>query len=109
VKGTIHWVSARHAVDAEVRLYDRLFLKEDPSQVEGEGTFLENLNPDSLQVLSGCKVEPMLGSAAPGTRFQFERVGYFCADILDSKPGAPVFNRIVTLRDTWARIEQRQG
>ena len=109
VKGTIHWVSARHARDAEVRLYDRLFVKEDPSQVEGEQTFLANLNPNSLQVLTGCKVEPMLGGAAPGSRYQFERVGYFCADVKDSKPGAPVFNRIVTLKDAWAKIEQRQG
>ncbi len=109
VKGTIHWVSARHAVDAEVRLYDRLFVKEDPNQVEGEQTFMANLNPDSLQVLRGCKVEPMLGAAAPGSLFQFERVGYFCADIKDSRPGAPVYNRIVTLRDTWAKIEQKMG
>jgi len=109
VKGTIHWVSARHAVDAEARLYDRLFVKEDPNRVEGEQTFLANLNPSSLQVLKGCKVEPMLGAAAPGSRFQFERVGYFCADIKDSRPGAPVFNRIVTLKDTWAKIEQKMG
>jgi len=109
VKGTIHWVSARHAVDAEVRLYDRLFVKEDPNQVEGDQTFLANLNPSSLQVLKDCKVEPMLGSAAPGSRFQFERIGYFCADSKDSKPGAPVFNRIVTLKDTWAKIEQKQS
>jgi glutaminyl-tRNA synthetase len=109
VKGTIHWVSARHAVDAEVRLYDRLFVKEDPSQVEGEQTLLANLNPNSIQVLKGCKVEPMLGAAAPGSRFQFERVGYFCADIKDSRPGASVFNRIVTLKDTWAKIEQKMG
>jgi glutaminyl-tRNA synthetase len=109
VKGTIHWVSARRAVDAEVRLYDRLFVKEDPNQVEGEETFLANLNPSSLQVLTGCKAEPMLGTAAPGSRFQFERLGYFCTDIKDSKPGAPVFNRIVTLKDTWAKIEQKQS
>jgi glutaminyl-tRNA synthetase len=109
VKVTVHWVSARHAVDAEVRLYDRLFVKDDPNQVEESGSFLANLNPDSLQVLRGCKVEPMLGVAPPGSKFQFERVGYFCADIKDSKPGAPVFNRTVTLRDTWAKIEQREG
>jgi glutaminyl-tRNA synthetase len=109
VKVTVHWVSARHAVDAEVRLYDRLFVKEDPSQAGESGNFLANLNPDSLQVLKGCKVEPMLGNSAPGSRFQFERVGYFCADMKDSKPGAPVFNRTVTLRDTWAKIEQRGG
>jgi glutaminyl-tRNA synthetase len=107
VKGTIHWVSAPHAVDAEVRLYDRLFKNEDPTDVvEGE-TFLANLNPDSLQVLSGCKLEPTLGAADPGSRFQFERVGYFCADVKDSRPGAPVFNRIVGLRDSWAKIAER--
>jgi glutaminyl-tRNA synthetase len=109
VKVTVHWVSAPHAVDAEVRLYDRLFLKEDPGQAGEGGDFLSALNPDSLQVLTGCKVEPMLGSASPGAGFQFERVGYFCADVKDSKPGAPVFNRTVTLRDTWAKIEQREG
>jgi len=109
VKVTIHWVSARHAVDAEMRLYDRLFLKEDPNQADEPGGILSNINPESLQVLKGCKVEPMLGNAPPGGRFQFERVGYFCADAKDSKPGAPVFNRTVTLRDTWAKIEQREG
>jgi glutaminyl-tRNA synthetase len=109
VKVTVHWVSARRAVEAEVRLYDRLFVKEDPNQGEEAGNFLANLNPDSLQVLKGCKVEPMLGVALPGSKFQFERVGYFCADINDSKPGAPVFNRTVTLRDTWAKIEQREA
>jgi glutaminyl-tRNA synthetase len=107
VKSTIHWVSARHAVDAELRLYDRLFLKEDPSEVETGKDFLSNLNPNSLQVLPHCKVEPMLGTAVPGDRYQFERTGYFCADVKDSKPGSPVFNRIVTLKDTWAKIEQR--
>jgi len=109
VKVTVHWVSARHAVEAEVRLYDRLFVKEDPNQVEESGDFLANLNPDSLQVLKGCKVEQMLGIAPPGARFQFERVGYFCVDLKDSKPGAAVFNRTVTLRDTWAKIEQREA
>ena len=107
VKGTIHWVSAPHAVDAEVRLYDRLFVKEDPNDIPEGKTFLDFINPESLKVLSGCKVEPMLGMAAPGARFQFERMGYFCADIKDSRPGAPVFNRTVTLKDTWAKIEQR--
>ncbi len=109
VKVTIHWVSARHAVDAEVRLYDRLFLKEDPNQADASGSFLSNINPESLQVLKGCKAEPMLGDVPAGGRFQFERVGYFCADAQDSKPGSPVFNRTVTLRDTWAKIEQREG
>jgi glutaminyl-tRNA synthetase len=107
VKATIHWVSARHAVDAEVRLYDRLFLKENPDEVEEGKDFLSNLNPNSLQVLTHCKLEPMLGTVKPGDRFQFERMGYFCADARDLKPGAPVFNRIVTLRDTWSKIEQK--
>jgi len=107
VKGTIHWVSAAHAVQGEVRLYDRLFVKEDPNEVQEPETFLVNLNPDSLKVLPNCKLEPMLSQAVPGARFQFERVGYFCADLKDSKPGKPVFNRIVTLKDTWAKIEQK--
>jgi glutaminyl-tRNA synthetase len=107
VKGTLHWVSARHAIDAEIRLYDRLFVREDPNVVGETETFLSNLNPDSLRVLNQCKVEPMLGSAAPGSRYQFERIGYFCADFKDSKVGKPVFNRIVSLKDTWAKIEQR--
>jgi glutaminyl-tRNA synthetase len=107
VKGTIHWVSAPHAIDAEIRLYDRLFVKEDPNQVGIGETFLSNLNPNSLQVLTHCKLEPMLGSAPPGGRYQFERVGYFCVDTGYSKPGSPVFNRTVSLKDTWAKIEQR--
>jgi len=107
VKSTIHWVSAPDAVSAQVRLYDRLFLKEDPDDVDEGKDFLSNLNPNSLEVLPDCKLEPMLGNANPGDRFQFERMGYFCADTKDSKPGAPVFNRIVTLKDTWAKIEQR--
>ena len=103
VKATIHWVSAAHAVDAEVRLYDNLFLKENPG---GDGReFTDDLNPNSLEVLSGCKLEPSLLAAAPGGRFQFERLGYFCVDP-DSKPGKPVFNRTVALRDTWAKIEK---
>ncbi len=101
VKGTIHWVSADHAVDAEVRLYDRLFRSEDPG--EGGRDPLADLNSESLTVLTGCKVESMLANAAPGTRFQFERQGYFCVDP-DSRDGAPVFNRTVTLKDTWAKI-----
>lgn len=108
VKSTIHWVSARKAVDAEVRLYDRLFTKEDPSDVDEGKDFLSNLNPHSLQVLVQCKLEPMLGTAKPGDRFQFERTGYFCVDTKDSKPDMPVFNRIVTLKDTWAKIEQKE-
>lgn len=107
VKGTIHWVSAPHAVTAEVRLYDRLFVKEDPNEVAESENFLVNLNPESLTTIVHSKLEPMLVNAAPGARFQFERVGYFCADSRDSKPGSPVFNRIVTLKDTWAKIEQK--
>jgi glutaminyl-tRNA synthetase len=106
VKSTIHWVSARHAVDATVRLYDHLFLKEDPNEVEEGQDFTANLNPNSLEVLSGCKVEPGLREAAAGTRYQFERIGYFCVDP-DSQPGNPVFNRTIGLRDTWAKIEKR--
>jgi glutaminyl-tRNA synthetase len=104
VKGTIHWVSATHAVDGTVRLYDRLFLSEDPA--EGGRDPLSDLNPASLEVLTGSKLEPMLAQPEPGARFQFERQGYFCADP-DSRPGAPVFNRAVTLKDTWAKIVQK--
>ncbi len=104
VKGTVHWVSAAHAVDAEVRLYDRLFISEDPG---GEGRDpLSDLNPASLEVLTGCKVEPALAGATAAQRFQFERQGYFSVDP-DSRPGAPVFNRTVTLKDTWAKISAR--
>jgi glutaminyl-tRNA synthetase len=101
VKGTIHWVSAAHAVDAEVRLYDRLFASEDPG--ENGRDPLTDLNPGSLEVVRDCKVERALADVPPGTRVQFERQGYFCVDP-DSRPGAPVFNRTVTLKDTWARI-----
>jgi glutaminyl-tRNA synthetase len=104
VKGTIHWVSAAHARDAEVRLYDRLFQSEDPA--EGGRDPLADLNPHSLEVIHGAKVEPALAAANVGTRFQFERNGYFCVD-RDSRDGAPVFNRTVTLKDTWAKIEKR--
>ena len=103
VKGTIHWVSAPHAKDAEMRLYDRLFQSEDPG--EGGGDPLSNLNPHSLERVTG-KVEPSLADAPAGARYQFERTGYFAVDA-DSKPGRPVFNRTVTLKDTWARIERR--
>jgi glutaminyl-tRNA synthetase len=104
VKGTIHWVSAQHAVDAEVRLYDRLFLSEDPG--EGGRDALDDLNPRSLETLAACKVEPSLAMVAPGARFQFERLGYFCADA-DTQSGHPVFNRTVTLKDAWAKIAGR--
>ncbi len=106
VKATLHWVSAGHAIDGEVRLYDSLFLKENPNDVEEGGDFLDNLNPDSLVVLKGCKLEPSLVDVQPGDRFQFERKGYFCVDP-DSRPTRPVFNRTVTLRDTWAKIKGR--
>ncbi|MEE2993021.1 MAG: glutamine--tRNA ligase/YqeY domain fusion protein [Gemmatimonadota bacterium] len=106
VRGTIHWVSAAHALDAEVRLYDRLF--NDPEPDTSEDTTLENLlNPHSLQILTGCKLEPGLVDAEPGHIFQFERLGYFCVDTVDSKPGAPMFNRTITLRDTWAKKQKK--
>ena len=104
VKGTLHWVSADHALEAEVRLYDHLFLKPDPLEVEGDADFTVNLNPRSLEVLNGCKVEPSLAGAPVGSRYQFERLGYFCVDP-DSTPERLVFNRTVALRDTWAKIE----
>ena len=106
VKGTIHWVSAPHALPAEVRLYDRLFSTERPGDVPEGGNWLDNLNPDSLTVLTGCMVEPSLANAAPGSRVQFERNGYFCVDSKDARPGKLVFNRIVSLRDSWAKMEQ---
>ncbi len=106
VKGVIHWVSAAHAVDAEIRLYDRLFVSESP---EAAGDFLGDLNPDSLEVVAGCKLEPALAAAAePGYRCQFERLGYFCADP-GSTPETPVFNRTVPLRDTWAKVQAKGG
>jgi glutaminyl-tRNA synthetase len=107
VKATLHWVSAQHAIDAEVRLYDHLFTKENPLEVEEGEDWLDNLNPDSLRILTGCKLEPSLATAKPGERFQFERKGYFCVDS-DSTPEKPVFNRTVTLRDTWAKIQKKQ-
>ncbi|MCK4599598.1 glutamine--tRNA ligase/YqeY domain fusion protein [Candidatus Bipolaricaulota bacterium] len=107
VKATLHWVSVKHAIDAEVRLYDHLFTKENPLEVEEGQDWLDNLNQNSLTVLTGCKLEPSLADAKPGERSQFERVGYFCVDP-DSTPGKPVFNRTVTLRDTWAKIQKRQ-
>ena len=107
VKATLHWVSAEHAIDAEIRLYDRLFSKEDPSQTEEGKTWLDNLNPESLAIREGCKLEPGLSEVAPGDRFQFERKGYFCVDP-DSTPSRPIFNRTATLRDTWAKQAQKQ-
>ncbi len=107
VKGTIHWVSAPHAVTAEVRLYDHLFNVPDPDDVSEGQDWLDHLNPDSLQVLTACQLEPSLADAVPASRFQFERLGYFCVDTVDSLPGKPVFNRTVSLRDTWAKIQQK--
>jgi glutaminyl-tRNA synthetase len=101
VKATLHWVSAAHAVDAEVRLYDRLFTTENPASSDGDVS--ASLNPHSLEVLAACKVEPSLAQSDPGSRFQFERLGYFVVD-KDSAPGRPVFNRTVTLKDTWAKV-----
>jgi glutaminyl-tRNA synthetase len=106
VKSTIHWVSAAHAVNAEVRLYETLFTKEDPSDVPEGQEFTANLNPNSLEVVTNGKLEPSLANAAAGNRFQFERLGYFCVDP-DSTPGKPVFNRTVALKDTWAKIEKK--
>lgn len=105
VKGTLHWVSAPHAFDADVRLYDRLFNNEDPMGQKGHD-FKDFLNPDSLQVLRNCKLEPTLSEAKPGEKFQFQRLGYFCVD-KDSGPGKPVFNRTVPLRDTWGKMTKK--
>ncbi|HIC92825.1 MAG TPA: glutamine--tRNA ligase, partial [Anaerolineae bacterium] len=106
VRGTLHWVSAAHSLEAEVRLYDRLFIKANPLEVEEGQDFTANLNPRSLEVLTSCRVEPSLADAKPGDIFQFERKGYFCVDP-DSANGKLVFNLTVTLRDTWAKIEKR--
>jgi glutaminyl-tRNA synthetase len=108
VQGTIHWVSAKHAVKAEIRLYDHLFAKPDPDDAPEGQDYRANLNPNSLEVLKDCPVEPSLGAAQPGERFQFERQGYFCVDTKDSKPGALVFNRAVSLKDSWAKQEKGQ-
>lgn len=104
VKGTIHWVSARHSLPAEIRLYDRLFTDENPSDIKDK-TLAEMLNPDSLKVLKNCRVEPFLADAAPGSHFQFQRIGYFTVDP-DSRPGALVFNRTVSLKDSWQKAQK---
>ena len=111
VQATLHWVSAAHAVDAEVRLYNHLFGSTEPGGEEDGGDYIRGLNPESLVTLTSCKVEPSLANAERGARYQFERQGYFCVDAVDSAPGRLVFNRTVSLRDSWARIEQagRQG
>ena len=108
VKGTIHWVSAEHAIEAEVRLYDRLFDVPNPDG-DKEKDFIDHINPNSLEVLNRCKLEPFLKDAKPGDRVQFERLGYFCVDTVDSKSSKPIFNRTVTLRDSWAKIEKQQS
>ena len=108
VKGTIHWVSAGHSVKAEARLYDHLFTKPDPDDVEEGADWKGSLNPNSLEQLTSCRLEPILASAAPGNRYQFERLGYFCVDSVDSSDGALVFNRTVPLRDSWAKIEKAE-
>jgi glutaminyl-tRNA synthetase len=108
VKSTMHWVSAAHAISAEIRIYDKLFTKADPGDVEEGKTFLDNLNPNSLEILTDAKLEPSLANAKLEDRFQFERVGYFCLDP-DSKPGKLVFNRTLALKDSWARIEKKAG
>jgi len=107
IKATLHWVSAPHAIDAEVRLYGHLFTKPNPLDVEEGKTFKDYINPNSLEVLNGCKLEPSLANASPGSRYQFERLGYFCVDTVDSTPGRLVFNRTVTLKDTWAKIREK--
>ena len=109
VKATLHWVSTADAVEAEIRLYDRLFKVENPLKAPADGTWLDNLNPDSLQVLNPCYLEPSLAATEPGFSCQFERLGYFCADLKDHTPEKPVFNRTVTLRDIWARLQKQQG
>ena len=106
VKGTLHWISAKHALEAEVRLYDRLFVKEDPLNTEDGKTFVDYINPHSLEILSSCRVESSLKNAKPEERYQFERMGYFAVDA-DTTEGKLVFNRTVTLRDTWAKLEKK--
>ena len=105
VKATLHWVSASHALEAQVNLYDRLLTEEDPSDESEGSTFKSYLNPNSLEIVNGCKVEPSLVGSVPLTRYQFERLGYFCLDT-DSTTGHLVFNRTVALRDSWAKIEE---
>jgi glutaminyl-tRNA synthetase len=106
VKATLHWVSAEHSLPAEVRLYESLFTKRNPMAVDEGKEFTDYLNTASVNMVGGCRVEPSLGLAEPGARFQFERLGYFCLDTVDSGPGNLVFNRTVTLRDTWAKIKK---
>jgi glutaminyl-tRNA synthetase len=107
VQGTIHWVSARHALDCEARLYDRLFSIPDPDAVEEGKDFLSVLNPDSLVAVPNAKIEPSVAGDPPDTRYQFERAGYFMRDPIDSTASRLVFNRTVTLRDSWAKVKDR--
>lgn len=107
IKGTLHWVSAQHAKKAEVRIYNHLFINENPANGQGDLTLSSGLNKESLEILQDCKVEPALLDSKPGARFQFLRMGYFCADLKDFTPDSPVFNRAVTLRDTWAKIAKQ--
>jgi len=108
VRGTLHWVAAEKAVTAEVRLYDHLFLKQNPNEAQAGKNFKDYINPKSLEIISDCKLEPSLAGAKSGERYQFLRMGYFCVDTQDATPEKPVFNRTVTLRDTWAKIEKAQ-
>ena len=109
VKGIIHWVSAQHALNAEIRLYDRLFSVPNPGRDDPEGNFLNDLNHKSVEVITNCKTEPELINTNPADVFQFEREGYFCMDNKDSRPDKLVFNRTVTLRDTWAKFERENS
>jgi glutaminyl-tRNA synthetase len=109
VKATMHWVSAKHAIDGEIRLYDNLFTKENPENSKDGRSFEHFINENSLQILKNCKLEPSLQEIKPETQVQFERLGYFCADRFDHSAQHPVFNRIVTLRDTWKKIQKRQA
>ena len=108
VKATLHWVSAAHAVDVQVRLYDKLLNRADPSEEKDGSTFKDFIDPNSLQVIEAAKLEPSLAGAPVGSRYQFERLGYFCVDP-DSTPDKTVFNRTVTLRDTWAKVAKAEG
>jgi glutaminyl-tRNA synthetase len=108
VKATLHWVSAQHAFNAQVRLYDHLFLSENPADEKDGLDFIAKINPGSVETLDACMIEPALKEAQPGYRCQFERLGYFCADTTDSSAGNPVFNRIVSLKDEWARVQKAQ-
>ena len=110
VRATLHWVSAEHAINAEVRLYDHLFTRWNPDEEAADGAdWLSFLNPESLVVVEAAKLEPSLANASPGSRYQFERQGYFCVDTRDSMSGKPIFNRTATLRDTWARVQRSQS